>query len=210
MRRFLTPLWVLAVVVASLSFAAAPCLAEEPGAAPEKHESVNPVQPDLVVALATVGVFLVLFLVLSKTAWKPILAGLKAREDGIRASIEGAEKANADANALLADYQARLATATDEARSIVEEGRKDAEALRAKIEAEAVADAARERDRAIRDIEIAKDGALKEIYDRVAVIATDVAGKILQQKLDPAGHRRLVDEAVVSYERSRKAPGGRS
>jgi F-type H+-transporting ATPase subunit b len=163
--------------------------------------------PNFYVAGATIAVFVLLLIVLSKTAWKPILAGLRAREQGIRDQIEGAEKANAAAKALLADYEARLAHVNDEARAILEEGRKDANLLKAKIETDAKAEAQRERERAVRDIELARQQALKDIYDQVATLSTDIAGKILQQRLDPASHRRLVDDAVASYERSRKAPG---
>jgi F0F1-type ATP synthase membrane subunit b/b' len=62
----------------------------------------------------------------------------------------------------------------------------------------------------VRDIGLAKDQALKEIYEQVAGLATDVAGKILQQRLDPAAHKKLVDEAVAAYESSRKKPGTRA
>jgi F-type H+-transporting ATPase subunit b len=203
MRKLLVPL--LAVV---LLFAAAPLCLAAPEAAGE-HAPANPVVPDLTVAIATIVVFAVLLIVLSKTAWKPILEGLKAREEGIRSQIAAAEKANADAQALLADYQKRLATAAEEARSIVEEGKRDAEAQRARMEADAKAEAQRERERSRRDIDLAKDAALKEIYDRVATLSTDIASKILQTRLDPAQHKKLVDDAVTSYERSRKAPGAR-
>jgi len=204
----------LALSVLALACATAlPSFAEEPAAEAGAHAGGHAAEGgsdllnlDLPVAVSTVVVFVLLVVILSKTAWKPILTGLQAREKGIRDAIEGAEKANADAKALLASYQARVDSADEEARKIVEEGRRDAEALKAKINAEAVTEAGRERDRALRDIEIARQGALKDIYDQVSVVATDVAGRILQQRLDPAGHRRLVDEAVTAYEGSRKAP----
>lgn len=171
---------------------------------------MNPVAPDLVVAVATVVVFGLLVVILSKTAWKPILKTLKAREDGIREQIEGAERANAEAKALLEEHQRKMAAAADEARAVVEQGKRDAEALGAKIHAEAQADAASERERAVRDIGLAKDQAMKELYEQVAGLATDVAGRILQQKLDPAAHRKLVDDAVTAFESSRKKPGTRA
>lgn len=208
---------LLAIVLTlAVSVLLAPALlAEDHGAAPAAHDAGahasggnELLNLDVPVAIATIVVFVLLLVILSKTAWKPILAGLQAREKGIRDAIEGAEKANADAKAMLAEYQTKVASAADEARKIVEEGRRDAEALKSKIHADAQAEAGRERDRALRDIEIARQGALKDIYDQVSVVATDVAAKILQKHLDPAGHRRLVDEAVVAYESSRKAPGG--
>jgi F-type H+-transporting ATPase subunit b len=207
---------VLALALSVLALACAiagPSFAEEPAPEAGAHGGGHAAEGggdllnlDLPVAVSTIVVFVLLVLILSKTAWKPILTGLQAREKGIRDAIEGAEKANADAKALLSEYQAKLASADEETRKILEKGRVDAEALGAKIHAEAVTEAGRERDRALRDIEIARQGALKDIYDQVAVVATDVAGKILQQRLDPAGHRRLVDEAVTAYEGSRKAP----
>jgi F-type H+-transporting ATPase subunit b len=167
---------------------------------------------DVPVLVATIVVFLVVLFVLSKTAWGPILRGLKAREDAIRASVEGAERANAEAARLRGELEVRMQAAAEEARKIVEEGRKDAESLRAKIEADAAGEAEQRRQRALRDIELARDAALKELHERVAVVATDVAGRILEERLDPAKHKRLVDDAVASYERSRDrgTRGGRS
>jgi F-type H+-transporting ATPase subunit b len=201
MRR---TLWIFLALAAAL---AAPCLAAEGGGG---HEEPGLLSINVVVAITTVVTFLLLLLVLTKTAWKPILQGLQAREQGIRAQIEGAEKANVDAKGLLAEYQARLAHANEEARSIVEEGRKDALALRAKIEAEAQASAATERDRALRDIELARQKAVKEVYDQVATVATEVAGRILEQKLDPTEHRRLVEQGFTMLESRRAQAGSRS
>jgi F-type H+-transporting ATPase subunit b len=205
---------LLLATVAFVALLAAPlALAEPEGEAAAGHAAGEPpplLRPDLPVAITTIVVFLVLLVVLSKTAWTPILKGLRSREEAIRAQIQAAETANAEAKRLLDEHSRRMTAATDEARAIVEEGRKDAESLRARIEAEATAEAGRQRDRALKDIDLAKQGAVKELYDQVAVLATDVAAKILQQRLDPQAHRRLVDEAVASFESSRKKPGGRA
>jgi len=196
------------VVLVLLVLAAGPALASEAPAG----EKPNLLSPDLVVAVATIVVFLLLVVVLGKTAWGPILKSLKAREDAIRASVEGAERANAEAARLRTELEARMQQAAEEARKIVEEGRKDAESLRAKIEADAAGEAEQRRQRALRDIELARDAALKELHERVAVVATDIAGRILEERLDPAKHKRLVDDAVASYEKARgqAARGGRS
>lgn len=198
------------LIALSLAFSLAWCAPAYAEEAPHGGGGADFMIPDKAVAIATILVFVLLLVVLKKTAWGPILTGLKAREQGIRANIEGAEKANADAKALLGEYQQRLGKAAEEARAIVEEGRRDAESLKSRIVAEASAEAGRERERALRDIEIARQGALKDVYDQVAAVATDVAGRILGEHLDPTGHRRLVDDAVGAYERSRKSPGARA
>ncbi len=192
-------------VAASVAFAGA-ALAEE-----AEHGGENTLMKvDVPVAVATIVTFLLLLVILAKFAWKPILAGLKAREEGIREAIDGAERANAEAKRVLAEYQEKLTAATAEAKAIVEEGRKDAEMLRSRIEADAKTAAQEERARTAKDIDLAKDAALKEIYERVADLSTEVASKILQQRLDPQQHRRLVDETIASFEGSRKRPGARA
>lgn len=198
---------VLAAILLVVCGFAVGAVAFAPACLADAGEKPSLLKVDVVVAAATVVVFVVLLVVLGKTAWKPIVSGLAAREQAIRDQIEGAERANAEAKAMLAEYEQRVARAADEARSIVEEGRRDAEALKARIESDARTEAGKERDRALRDIELARQQALKDIFDEVASISTDVAGRIIGQRLDPAGHRRLVDEAVTSYERSRRAPG---
>ena len=196
-------LLLLAVALVGCAAGAPPALAAEAGG--------DLLHLDWPVLVATIVVFVLLLVVLSKTAWGPILRGLKAREDAIRASVEAAERANAEAARMRAELESKMHVAADEARHILEEGRKDAEALRAKIAADAAAEAEEGRQRALRDIDLARDAALKELHERVAIVATDVAGKILEERLDPTKHRRLVDEAVSSYERSRRgAPGGRA
>jgi F-type H+-transporting ATPase subunit b len=207
-RSLLRRLALAAAAAGGLVAAALPASAEEHAA--EGGHAPNPLAVNVTVAVATIVVFLLLLAVLKKAAWKPILQGLRAREEGIRTQIEGAEKANADAKALLSEYERRIAEANAQAQQIVEEGRRDAEALRARMNADAVAEAAKERERAVRDIELARDAALEDLHERVAVLATDVAGRILQARLDPAQHKRLVDEAVAAYEGSRKAPGARA
>lgn len=202
MRRIV---WLLIALAFAATFAS-PCLAAEG----HGEEQPGLLSPNLVVSLATIATFLLLLVILTKTAWKPILQGLQAREKGIRDQIEGAEKANADAKALLAEYEKRIAVATDEARSIVEEGRRDAQAVRAKIEEEAQAAASEERDRAVRDIDLARQKALKDIYDEVARVATDVAGRIVQREIRPEDHRKLVEQGFTQLESRRPPSGGRA
>jgi F-type H+-transporting ATPase subunit b len=206
MRRIPWTSIALACAVACAVALASPCLAAEG----HGEEQPSLLSVNVVVSIATIVTFLLLLVILTKTAWKPILTGLQAREKGIRDQIEGAEKANAAAKALLSEYEQRLAHATDEARAIVEEGRRDAQAVRGKIEAEARAAAADERDRAVRDIDLARQKALKDIYDEVARVATEVAGRIVQREIRPEDHKKLVEQGLSQLESRRPPAGGRA
>lgn len=144
----------------------------------------------------TLVVFLLVVFVLGKFAWGPILAGLKQREDFIHDSLAKAKEARDEAVAQLKQYEDRLANARAEASAIVEEGRRDAEAVRRANEAKAKEEAELMLQRAKREIGIAKETAIKELYTLSGRLATDIAAKIVQRELKPEDHERLIREAI--------------
>jgi F-type H+-transporting ATPase subunit b len=160
------------------------------------HGSPNPLGFDPDLAIWTAVVFVVLFLVLRKFAWKPIALALEARERAIESNIAKAEGAAAEARAMLADYEKKLAGASDEVRAMLEEARRDAEHTKQEIVAEARVAARDEHQRVMRDINTAKDQALKELAERSTNIAVDLAGKIVQAQLSKADHAALVQDAM--------------
>jgi F-type H+-transporting ATPase subunit b len=159
----------------------------------------NPGQIKGDLAIFTAVVFLLLVVILRKFAWKPISEGLEKREHHIAHEIAAAENANAEAKRLLAEYQKKLDASQLEVRAIIDEARRDAEHTAQQIAAKAKADAETEMRRAMREVETAKDQALKELAETAANQALALAGKLLQQKLQPADHARLIDEAMAKF-----------
>ncbi|HQU44533.1 MAG TPA: F0F1 ATP synthase subunit B [Pirellulales bacterium] len=147
-------------------------------------------------AIFTFVVFLLLVGILWKFAWGPISHGLEKREHHIAEQIAAAERANAEAKQLLADYEHKLASVQDEVRAIIEEARRDATHTQQEILTQARADAAAEMDRAKREIETAKDQALRELAETSANLAVELAGKIIRTQLDAHQHAQLVTEAL--------------
>jgi F-type H+-transporting ATPase subunit b len=89
-----------------------------------------------------------------------------------------------------------LAGAAAEVRALLEEARRDAEATKAEIVSEAKAAAQQERQRALRDIDIAKDHALKDIAETSANMAVDLAGKVIRETIKPEKTQEIVREAL--------------
>src|SRR5215213_1566620 len=106
---------------------AAPVLAQEHGA--QEPAANNPFAGDIGNALWTLVIFGLVVVVLGKFAWGPLLRGLQAREEFIRESLEKARIERETAEIRLREYEERLATARAEATAIVEEGRRDADAV---------------------------------------------------------------------------------
>src|SRR5512138_2313071 len=75
--------------------------------------------------------FLALVVLLSKFAWGPIVKMLDERERTIREAIEQAKKERAEAERMLAQQKASLASAQREAAELAQRSKQDVEALRA-------------------------------------------------------------------------------
>jgi F-type H+-transporting ATPase subunit b len=144
----------------------------------------------------TLAVFLLVVFVLGKFAWGPILSGLKAREDFIHDALAKAKGDRDEAAAQLKLYEQKLADARAAASALVEEGRRDADALRQAYEAKAKEEAEQTLQRAKREIAIAKETAIKELYTLSGKLATDIAGKIVQRELKPEDHEKLIRETL--------------
>ena len=166
------------------------------GTTTQAFESPAWFQTDL--ALWSFAVFGILMALLTKFAWKPIMEGLDKREQGIADTIAATQAANEDARRLLASYERRLAEAADEVRGMLDEARRDSEATRQSIVAEARKAAEDEKNRARHEIGLAKDDALAQIAEKAGELAVQVAGKFLSVKLGPDDQARLVRDSVSS------------
>jgi len=166
------------------------------GVSQKDFESPASFKSDL--AIWSFVIFLGLLGLLTKFAWKPIMDGLDKREQGIADTIAATQAANEDAKRMLASYERRLAEATDEVRGMLDEARRDADATRQTIVAEARKAAEEEHARARHEIGLAKDDALAQIADRAGDLAVEVAGKFLREKLGHDDQARLVRDSLAS------------
>lgn len=141
-------------------------------------------------------IFIILAFILYRTAWKNVLAGLKAREQRIRTDIAEAEAARSKAEEMLKEYNAQLAAAEHKAQEMIARATADGERLAAQIRTHAQQEAEEGRERALRDIETARAQALSEIYQQTAILATSIAEKILRRNLNPDDQRDLVTQSL--------------
>ncbi len=141
-------------------------------------------------------IFVILVVILYKTAWKNVLAGLKAREERIRGDIAAAEAAKAKAEASLKEFNTQLATAEDKAKNILAQAALDAEKIAAGIRLRSQQEAEEIKERANEEIEATKRQALSEIYDQAANLSTSIAEKIIRRNLNPDDQRDLVKQSL--------------
>ncbi|MGN6133116.1 MAG: F0F1 ATP synthase subunit B [Aureliella sp.] len=203
----LMPLGDSALVAAEDKPAAATAAAGEHGHA--EHEIGDPTHGDASdllyeavdfredMAIFTAVVFLLLVVGLYLAAWKPIMEGLEKREHTIVGNIEAAERANAEAQLRLQEYEAKLAAAAEEATRMVAGARKDAEAAGERIIAAAQEEAARQRERTIADIDAAKRAALSELATKSTDVAMTLAQRIVGREVKAADHQNLIQDMLA-------------
>jgi F-type H+-transporting ATPase subunit b len=178
------------IALAALALAA-PALAAE-----AEHEAPSLFAGDLGNSFWTALIFVIVLVVLGKFAWGPILATLQSRESFIREALEKAKHEREAAEARLREYEARLAGARAEASAIVDEGRRDAEVVKRRIEEDAKRSADQMIERAKREIQIATDTATKELYQLSARLATEMAARVIGRELTMQDHERLLAEGI--------------
>lgn len=188
----------------TLVLMAAPAMAAEAGHG--EAGANNPFAGDIGNALWTVIIFALVLVVLGKYAWGPILTNLQARENFILESLEKAKKEREEADARLRAYEEKLAAARAEASAIVDEGRRDADAVKRRIEEQARHEADQMIARARREIQIATDTATKELYTLSARLATDMATRIVGKELTLQDHERLIAESIDALNARTRQP----
>ena len=146
----------------------------------------------------TVVLFALFAAALYKLGWKPILAMIEERERRIVEAVEGANKAQEDAQALLVQQKEILREAGQQRESMMKQVFADAEQVRANLMAQAKAEAERLLEQARDQISREKEIAMRDLRTQVADLAIDAASRIVTSSLTPEAQRKLVDEFLES------------
>jgi F-type H+-transporting ATPase subunit b len=151
--------------------------------------------------LWTIVLFILFAAMMAKLGWGPLLAAIEEREKGIRGAVDSAQKANTEAQALLAQHKEMLREAGREREEIIKRALMDAELLKADLSARAKAESDQMVQRAREQIEREKGQAILELRTQVADLAMAAASKIVESSLTPDAQRKLVDDFIKTMPR---------
>ena len=140
--------------------------------------------------------FAILLFLLKRYAFPAITEILDARERTITENLAKADRARKEAEQLLAEYQAKLKTAQQEATAMIDQARKQALQVaednqrRVKEETDRMLATARE--------EMARERVRvsKELKDQAVELVMAASERILKRSLTDADQKRLVKEAI--------------
>jgi F-type H+-transporting ATPase subunit b len=156
-------------------------------------QNLTPGGPELVLGIICFVVVLVLF---TKFVIPRLNKVLDERRDQIVGEMERAEQQRREADKLLEDYRAQLASARGDANKVIEEARKTAEALRVELSAKAEKDAQALVVRAQEEIRAERDRVFQELKVSVGQMSVELAGRVVGESLDAKRHEKLVDQYI--------------
>jgi len=155
------------------------------------------VTPDVGLIFWTFISFVVLFFILKKFAWKPIVGTVNDREQSIKDALASAENAKKEMENLTADNERILKEARAEREIMIKEARD----LKTKMISDAKEEAKVAADKMISQAQEAikneKKSAIADLKNQVASLSIEIAEKVVENELsDKEKQLKLVEDML--------------
>ncbi|HEY9547977.1 MAG TPA: F0F1 ATP synthase subunit B [Kiloniellaceae bacterium] len=131
--------------------------------------------------------------------WKarqPVLKGLDARAERIRAELDEAQRLREEAQKALAEYKRKQRDAAKEAEDLLASARHEADLLRRQAADDLTQTLARREKAAIEKIAQAEAQAVQEVRAQAVDMAIAATARLLSESVDPTRDQGLVDQAI--------------
>ena len=142
------------------------------------------VTPDIGLIFWTTVSFAILYFILAKFAWKPILGAVNEREQSIKDALSAAEKAKDEMENLKSDNEKILNEAKLQRELLLKEAREIKSKIISDAENEATEKANKLIESAKTAIENEKSAAMKELKHTVVDLSLNIAEKLLSKELE--------------------------
>lgn len=142
-----------------------------------------------------INTFLV-FVLLKKLLFKPVLAVIEAREKDIQNNLAQGEKAKTEGISLKKEYEGKIESAKAEGQEIVKNA-----TVRAEQKSEEIITAAKEeanslKEKASKDVEQERQKVMNEIKNDISDIALLAASKVIEKDIDKSKHEELINNFI--------------
>ncbi|WP_085901052.1 F0F1 ATP synthase subunit B family protein [Kiloniella majae] len=146
-----------------------------------------------------VGVAFAIFVLLVVTkGGKGIVAGLDARGEAIRKTLEEAQNLREEAQKTLAEYKRKQRDALKEAEEIIEHAKQEAKRVQEEAAADLEESLKRREQQAMDKIAQAETAALNEVRDQAVDVAITATRNILAGSMTKAKAKALMDDSIGS------------
>ncbi len=143
-------------------------------------------------------IFGVLFFLLSKFAWKPILSSLKERNENIDSALKMAEETRAEMAKLKSDNEAEKAEARKERDLIIKQAKEASERLIIEAKTKAVNESTKIMNDAREAIKQERVAMTAQIKEDMAKFSIEIAEKVIRRELaDKKSQQIFVSELIA-------------
>lgn len=139
---------------------------------------------------------IILFWILRKILFKPVLNIIDARENAIKSDIATGEQAKNEGLALKSEYEQKLAVAKNEGQEIIKQATLRAEQKSEEIISTAKEEATSIKERANKDIVQEKEKVMNELKNDISNIAILAASKVIEKDIDQAKHEEMINKFI--------------
>jgi F-type H+-transporting ATPase subunit b len=147
----------------------------------------------------TFWVAVAFFVFVGLMVWKarrPVLDGIDARAERIKAELDEAQRLREEAQKALAEYKRKQRDAAKEAEDLLANARHEADLLRRQAAEDLKATLARREKAALDKIAQAEAHALQDVRAQAVDIAIAATAKLLSENVDPTRDQSMVDQAI--------------
>jgi len=145
--------------------------------------------------------FLIVFFILKRFAFGPVLGIVDARRKKIEDEFAGLEKQKKDLEGLEKEYRLRIEKIEEASREKIQEASKIGQTLAKDIQESARLDVKRLFERTQADIEQEITKGRVAMRNEIVEISSMITEKILREKLDAREHEKLVEKFVKELEK---------
>ncbi len=152
--------------------------------------------PELGLFVWTLLAFLIVFFILKKFAWKPILNTLNERERSIADSIATADRVKAEMAQMKSENEKLMQQAREERSVMLKEAKQMSEQIVAKAKEDTRTITDKMMADATQQIQQQKMAALTDVKNQIGALAVEVAEKVLRQQLSTDAAQNAYNELL--------------
>tara|TARA_B100000768_G_scaffold151117_1_gene146197 strand:- start:2402 stop:2899 length:498 start_codon:yes stop_codon:yes gene_type:complete len=156
------------------------------------------VTPDVGLLFWTFISFTILYFLLKRFAWKPILGSVNDREMSIREALLAAENAKKEMQSLKSDNEKILKEAKAERENMLKDAREIKNKLISDAETQAKLQASRLIESAQKAIQNEKNSAMNELKQTVVELSVEIAEKVISIELEDKSKQLKVVENMLN------------
>ncbi len=142
--------------------------------------------------------FLIVFYILKRFAWKPVLKTLNEREEKIDKALKSAEEAKIEMQKMKANNEQILTEARKQSDVIVKEARE----MKEKIISDAKNQASIEAEKVMKNAKLAieneKNQAINEIRNQIAEFSVMIAEKVIRKELSTENKQKEYIDSLLN------------